>query len=76
MKVFLQRIDLFLQLEKVDTTASQTLKAALTKVEAVYPGFAYDLVVGIMNQAELSVNMNESILRLQGAVPDSDGEFP
>ncbi|CAH0382454.1 unnamed protein product [Bemisia tabaci] len=60
------------QLEKVDTTASQTLKAALTKVEAVYPGFAYDLVVGIMNQAELSVNMNESILRLQGAVPDSD----
>lgn len=60
----------------MDTTASQTLKAALTKVEAVYPGFAYDLVVGIMNQAELSVNMNESILRLQGAVPDSDGEFP
>ncbi|XP_065202405.1 programmed cell death protein 10 [Planococcus citri] len=60
------------QLEKRDVTASQTLRAALSKAESVHPGFAYDLVVGIMRRGDLSVNMNESILRLQGAASESD----
>lgn len=49
------------------------MRAALSKVEAVHPGFTYDFVVGIMRQGELSVNMNESMLRLQGAATDTDG---
>lgn len=53
--------------------ASQTLRAALTKAETAHPGLTYDLVVGIMRRGEISVNMNESILRLQGAVSDTDG---
>lgn len=63
----------FLQLEKHDVSASQTLRSALTKAEAAYPGLAYDLVVGMLRKGDLTVNMNESILRLQGAVSDSDG---
>ncbi|KAL1124167.1 hypothetical protein AAG570_001937 [Ranatra chinensis] len=60
------------QLERRDVVASQTLRAALSKVETAHPGFTYDFVVGIMRQGELSVNMNESMLRLQGAATDAD----
>ncbi|XP_019872458.1 programmed cell death protein 10 [Aethina tumida] len=55
------------QLEKQDVSASQTLRAALTKAEASHPGLTYDLVVGILKRGELAVNMHESILRLQSA---------
>lgn len=62
------------QLEKRDVSASQTLRAALIKAETAYPGLTYDLVLGIIRKTELTVNMNDSILRLQGAISDSDGE--
>lgn len=64
-----------LQLERRDVAASQTLRAALSKVEAAHPGFTYDLVVGIMRRGDLSINMNESVLRLQGTTSESDGEL-
>ena len=54
--------------------ASQTLRAALSKVEAAHPGFTYDLVVGIMRRGDLSINMNESVLRLQGSTSEADGK--
>lgn len=38
------------------------------QVEQAHPGFTYDLVMRLVNKADLSVNMNESILRLQGGV--------
>ncbi|KAL0274198.1 UNVERIFIED_CONTAM: hypothetical protein PYX00_006678 [Menopon gallinae] len=60
------------QLERRDVAAIQTLRAAISKVESSYPGFTYDLVVGIMRRGDLSINMNESILRLQGSVSDTD----
>ncbi|KAG5898963.1 hypothetical protein JTB14_004682 [Gonioctena quinquepunctata] len=60
------------ELEKQDVSASQTLRSALTKAEASHPGLTYDLVLGILRKGDLTVNMNESILRLQGAVSDSD----
>jgi len=60
------------QLERRDVVASQTLRAALTKVESVHPGFTYDFVMGIMNHGDLSVNMNECVLRLQGAASEAD----
>lgn len=64
-----------LQLERRDVAASQTLRAALSKVEAAHPGFTYDLVVGIMRRGDLSINMNESFLRLQGTTSESDSEL-
>jgi programmed cell death protein 10 len=60
-------------LERRDVIASQTLRAALSKVETAHPGFTYEFVVGLMRQGELNVNMNESMLRLQGAATDVDG---
>lgn len=75
------------QLEQRDVAASQTLRTALCKAEASHPGFSYDLVLGLVRKssgtdaaaaaAGIPVNMNESLLRLQGAVSDQDshGEY-
>ncbi|VEN52550.1 unnamed protein product [Callosobruchus maculatus] len=63
------------ELEKQDVSASQTLRSALTKAEASHPGLTYDLVIGILRKGDLTVDMNESILRLQGAVSDTDVEY-
>ncbi|KOB76649.1 putative Programmed cell death protein, partial [Operophtera brumata] len=60
------------QLEKYDSAASQTLRAALTKAEAAVPGLNYDLVAGIMRRADIPVNMNESLLRLQGTLTEAE----
>ncbi|XP_029727162.1 programmed cell death protein 10 [Aedes albopictus] len=60
------------QLERRDVVASQTLRAALTKAEQTHPGMTYDLVMGIIRKGDINVNMNESILRLQGAATDTD----
>ena len=76
-------------LERQDMAASQTLRAALSKVtikaslnsfhlinniqvEHSHPGFTYDLVMRLVHKADLSVNMNEAVLRLQGGVSDQD----
>lgn len=40
-----------------------------------HPGFTYDLVVGIMQRGEFSVNLNETVLRLQGAATDADSKL-
>jgi len=61
-------------LERQDVAASQTLRAAISKVESVHPGFSYDLVMGLVRRADVSVNMNESMLRLQGGVSDQDSQ--
>lgn len=62
------------QLEKRNVSASQTLRSALFKTENTHPGFAYNLVAGIMKQGDISININESILRLQGTVSDLEGK--
>ena len=63
------------QLEQRDPSASQTLRAALHKVEASNPGFSYDLVLGLVKKGEVAVNMNESLLRLQGTLPDNESKI-
>lgn len=63
------------QLEKRNVSASQTLRSALFKTENTHPGFAYNLVAGIMKQGDISINMNESVLRLQGTVSDLEGKI-
>ncbi|KAJ8973260.1 hypothetical protein NQ317_017715 [Molorchus minor] len=50
------------ELEKQDVSASQTLRSALTKAEASYPGLTYDLVIGILRRGDLTVNMNENLV--------------
>ncbi|XP_055295712.1 programmed cell death protein 10 [Sitodiplosis mosellana] len=60
------------QLERRDVVASQTLRAALTKAEQAHPGLSYDIVMGILKKGDLNVNLNESILRLQGNATETD----
>lgn len=49
-----------------DKAAAQTLRIAFDKVEAMHPGFTYDLVNGVLTRVDLPVNMNENMLRLEG----------
>ncbi|XP_026468624.1 programmed cell death protein 10-like [Ctenocephalides felis] len=60
------------QLERRDRAASQTLRSALTKAESAHPGLSLELVQGILRRAEVNLNVNESILRLQGQISDTD----
>lgn len=55
--------------------AAQTLCTALSKAENTYPGIMHDLILGIIQRAELNLDMNESVLRLQGAASDYDGKI-
>lgn len=63
------------QLERRDQAAAQTLRAALTKAEQAHPGLSYDIVVGILKKGDIKVNMNESILRLQGGASETDCKY-
>lgn len=67
-----KKIIIHLQLERRDVVASQTLRAALTKAEQSHPGLSYDIVMGILKKGDLNVNLNESILRLQGGASETD----
>ncbi|KAG7196703.1 hypothetical protein KM043_016033 [Ampulex compressa] len=60
------------KLERQNVMAAQTLRSALAKAENSHPGIAYDLILGITRRAELNLDMNESVLRLQGAASDYD----
>ncbi|XP_046587436.1 programmed cell death protein 10 isoform X1 [Neodiprion lecontei] len=60
------------KLERQNVSAAQTLRAALSKAESSHPGITHDLVLGIVRRADLNLNMNESILRLQGVASDID----
>lgn len=63
------------QLERRDVGAAQSLRSAILKTEQNNPGFCYDLILAITRRADLNVNLNESVLRLQGNLPESDCKF-
>lgn len=65
----------FEKLERRDIVASQTLRAALTKAEQAHPGLSYDIVMSILKKGDLNVNLNESILRLQGGASETDCKY-
>ncbi|XP_013782032.1 programmed cell death protein 10-like [Limulus polyphemus] len=60
------------KLERRDATAAEALKTSLSKVEYSNPGFAYDFVMGLIRCADLSVNITESLLKLQGGIPETE----
>lgn len=63
------------QLEGDDVVAGQTLKAAFSRVESCRPGFSSDLLLWLVRRAGITVNLHESMLRLQGDAGDNDAEF-
>ncbi|XP_075146840.1 programmed cell death protein 10 Ccm3 [Haematobia irritans] len=60
------------ELERRDVGAAQSIRSSILKTEQNNPGFCYDLIVAIVRKAELNVNLNESVLRLQGNLPETD----
>ncbi|XP_030239811.1 programmed cell death protein 10 isoform X1 [Drosophila navojoa] len=63
---------IFTQLERRDVGAAQSLRSAILKSEQNNPGFCYDLVASIVRRADLNVNLNEAVLRLQGNITEAD----
>ena len=61
-----------LQVERDHASSGQTLRSALKRAEAAYPGFTYELVTRLVKKADVSLNMNEALLRLQGSVNESE----
>ena len=59
-------------LEKRDPNAAQILKAAFTKAESTHPGLCHNFVMGLTKRTDVKINMNESLLRMQGAVSELD----
>ena len=62
------------KLEQQDMASAQTLRAAFSKVEAQHPGFSWDLVRGLLRQAEIQgrVDMTEALLRLESTNNSSE----
>ncbi|KAH8276956.1 hypothetical protein KR026_002935 [Drosophila bipectinata] len=66
---------IFSQLERRDVGAAQSLRSAILKSEQNNPGFCYDLVATIVRKADLHVNLNEAVLRLQGNITEADRKW-
>uniref|UniRef100_A0ABD2WMW6 Programmed cell death protein 10 dimerisation domain-containing protein n=1 Tax=Trichogramma kaykai TaxID=54128 RepID=A0ABD2WMW6_9HYME len=64
------------KLERQNVVAAQTLRKALSNAEQNCPGIANDLVMGLVRQADLNIDMNESVLRLQGVASEYDEYRP
>jgi len=65
---------ILLRLEKKQPAIAKHLLAALSKAEHASPGLLSDLVASLLKKAEISVNMTESLLRLQSTVPDFEDQ--
>lgn len=56
----------FDQLESINSTAAQTLRAAFKKAERENPGLTQDIVIKILEKKKLRINYNECLLRMAG----------
>lgn len=65
---------IFEKLEKKDLAASQTLRAAITKVDTALPGFTYDFVKGLLRKADIQdkFDISETVLLLGGSPEAED----
>jgi len=59
-------------LEKQDPHAAQLLRTAFNNAETDHPGLCHNFVLGLVKKADLKVNMNESLLRVQGSTSDQE----
>uniref|UniRef100_A0A4W6E5H7 Programmed cell death 10a n=1 Tax=Lates calcarifer TaxID=8187 RepID=A0A4W6E5H7_LATCA len=54
----------FNQLEQVNLSAAQTLRAAFIKAEKENPGLTQDIVIKILEKKNLKINYSEALLRM------------
>jgi len=65
---------ILLKIEKRQPNMARHLLAALTKAEHSSAGSLMEFIIAILKKAEVSINMTESLLRLQGSVPDFEDQ--
>ncbi|XP_034404324.1 programmed cell death protein 10-like [Cyclopterus lumpus] len=66
MALYTVMYPVFNQLEKVNLSAAQTLRAAIIKAEKENPGLTQDIVMKILEKKNLKIDYNESLLRMAG----------
>uniref|UniRef100_A0A8C5BV18 Programmed cell death 10a n=1 Tax=Gadus morhua TaxID=8049 RepID=A0A8C5BV18_GADMO len=64
MALYTVMYPVFNQLEKVNLSAAQTLRAAFIKAEKENPGLTQDIVLKILEKKNLEINYAESLLRM------------
>ncbi|KAM7399515.1 hypothetical protein PAMP_018782 [Pampus punctatissimus] len=64
MALYTVMYPVFTQLEQVDLSAAQTLRAAFIKAEKENPGLTQDIVMKILEKKNLKIDYNESLLRM------------
>uniref|UniRef100_A0A3B4UFG4 Programmed cell death 10a n=3 Tax=Seriola TaxID=8160 RepID=A0A3B4UFG4_SERDU len=64
MALYTVMYPVFNQLEQVNLSAAQTLRAAFIKAEKENPGLTQDIVVKILEKKNLKINYSESLLRM------------
>ncbi|RWS31059.1 programmed cell death protein 10-like isoform X2 [Leptotrombidium deliense] len=58
------------KLERYNPHSAHTLRSAIAKAETTSPGLMFELVLSILRRADITVNVTESLLRLQGNSPE------
>uniref|UniRef100_A0A8C9ZZW4 Programmed cell death 10a n=1 Tax=Sander lucioperca TaxID=283035 RepID=A0A8C9ZZW4_SANLU len=71
MALYTVMYPVFNQLEKVNLSAAQTLRAAIIKAEKENPGLTQDIVMKILEKKNVKIDYNESLLRM---ADDVEGE--
>ncbi|XP_044210287.1 programmed cell death protein 10-like [Thunnus albacares] len=64
MALYTVMYPVFNQLEEVNLSAAQTLRAAFIKAEKENPGLTQDIVMKILEKKNLNINYYESLLRM------------
>ncbi|XP_029301938.1 programmed cell death protein 10-A [Cottoperca gobio] len=64
MAVYTVMYPVFSQLEKVNLSAAQTLRAAIIKAEKESPGLTQDIIMKILEKKNIKIDYNESLLRM------------
>uniref|UniRef100_UPI00398F5912 programmed cell death protein 10-like n=1 Tax=Pristiophorus japonicus TaxID=55135 RepID=UPI00398F5912 len=64
MPLYAVMYPVFNELEQVDPSAAQTLRAAFIKAEKENPGLTQDIITKILEKKSVEVNFTESLLRM------------
>ncbi|XP_052324296.1 programmed cell death protein 10-like [Oncorhynchus keta] len=64
MTLYTVMYPVFHELERVNLSAAQTLRAAFIKAEKENPGLTQDIIMKILEKKKVEVNFTESLLRM------------
>ncbi|KAJ1070635.1 hypothetical protein K5549_003614 [Capra hircus] len=73
MPLYAVMYPVFNELERVNLSAAQTLRAAFIKAEKENPGLTQDIIMKILEKKSVEVNFTESLLRM--AADDVEAEY-